>query len=66
MARNLDRESACSRTRRRTTPGESTEPLVWLPTVTGAMKAATAAADPLEEPPGVRAGSWGLAVLPGL
>ena len=29
------------------------------------MKSPTAAAEPLEEPPGVRAGSWGLWVLPG-
>ena len=29
------------------------------------MPAATAAADPLEEPPGVCSGLWGLRVLPG-
>ena len=31
----------------------------------GTMFTATAAAEPLEEPPGVRVRSWGLAVLPG-
>src|SRR5437879_2092030 len=29
------------------------------------MPAATAAAEPLEDPPGVRAGMWGFRVLPG-
>src|SRR2546430_13142141 len=29
------------------------------------MPAATAAAEPLEDPPGVRAGLWGFRVLPG-
>ena len=42
-----------------------TDPLVWLPSASGTMPAATAAADPLDEPPGVCAGLWGLRVLPG-
>ena len=46
--------------------GRITEPLVWLPIAKGAMPAATAAAEPLDEPPGVRAGSCGLRVLPGV
>jgi hypothetical protein len=41
------------------------DPLVWLPIAPGTMLAATAAAEPLEEPPGVRSGSCGLRVLPG-
>lgn len=31
-----------------------TDPAVWLPTDSGTMPAATAAADPADEPPGVR------------
>jgi hypothetical protein len=42
-----------------------TEPFVCVPSATGTMRAATAAADPLDEPPGVRAGSCGLRVFPG-
>src|SRR3954470_1876319 len=45
--------------------GRITEPLVWLPSASGTMPAATAAAEPLELPPGVRAGSCGLRVGPG-
>ena len=45
--------------------GRITEPTVWEPSARGAMPAATAAAEPLEEPPGVRWRSWGLAVAPG-
>ena len=45
--------------------GRITEPLVCEPTAAGTMCAATAAAEPLEEPPGVRPASWGLVVLPG-
>jgi len=41
------------------------EPAVWLPSASGTMLAATAAAEPLEEPPGVCAGLCGLRVLPG-
>ncbi len=41
------------------------EPVVWLPRASGTMPAATAAAEPLEEPPGVWAGLCGLRVLPG-
>ena len=42
-----------------------TEAAVWLPSAAGTMKSATAAADPLEEPPGVRERSRGLRVGPG-
>ncbi len=45
--------------------GRITEPLVCDPMAPGTMWAATAAADPLDEPPGVREGSCGLRVLPG-
>ena len=45
--------------------GRITEPRVWVPKAMKAMKSPTAAAEPLEEPPGVWAGSWGLRVLPG-
>src|SRR5256885_16731543 len=41
------------------------EPPVWLPRASGTMPAATAAAEPLEEPPGVCAGSYGFRVLLG-
>ena len=39
-------------------------PAVWVPVESGTMPAPTAAADPLDEPPGVRAGSCGLTVGP--
>ncbi len=45
--------------------GRIVDPPVWLPSATGTCPAATAAADPLEEPPGVRPRSRGLAVGPG-
>ncbi len=45
--------------------GRIVEPPVWVPKASGAMKSATAAADPLDEPPGVCAGLWGLRVGPG-
>ena len=45
--------------------GRITEPAVWLPSASGTMKSATAAAEPLEEPPGVCAGLRGFLVLPG-
>src|SRR5207245_2395982 len=45
--------------------GRITDPFVWLPMASGTIPAATAAADPLEEPPGVRSGSCGFRVLPG-
>src|SRR5687768_14806952 len=41
-----------------------TEPPVSDPSAIGAMPAATAAADPPDEPPGTRARSWGLRVGP--
>src|SRR5207245_9759470 len=46
--------------------GRMTDPPVWLPSASGTISAATAAADPLDEPPGVWAGSYGLRVLPGV
>ena len=33
--------------------GRSTDPIVWVPSANGIMPAATAAAEPLELPPGV-------------
>src|SRR3954452_7836355 len=41
------------------------EPPTWVPTAAGTMLAPTAAAEPDEEPPGVRALSNGLVVGPG-
>src|SRR5215471_9282999 len=43
--------------------GRITEPLVWVPMAVGTKPAATAAAEPLDEPPGVCAGFHGLRVL---
>ena len=40
------------------------DPPVWLPSDSGTIPAATAAADPLEEPPGVCPGLCGFRVLP--
>lgn len=40
--------------------GRMTEPPVWVPLASGAMKAATAAAEPLEETPGDRSVPCGL------
>ena len=45
--------------------GLITEPVVCVPIAIGTMPLATAAADPLEEPPGVCSIFHGLAVLPG-
>jgi len=45
--------------------GRIVEPAVWLPSASGTIAAATAAAEPLEEPPGVCSGLCGLRVLPG-
>ncbi len=45
--------------------GRITEPEVCVPSASGTIPAATAAAEPEEEPPGVRAGSCGLVVGPG-
>jgi hypothetical protein len=44
----------------------SVEPPVWVPKASGTMKSATAAAEPLEEPPGVCARLSGLQVGPGV
>ena len=41
------------------------EPPTWVPIAAGTMREATAAAEPEEEPPGVRVGSNGLVVAPG-
>src|SRR5215510_3698330 len=46
--------------------GRSTDPPVWVPTANGTMPAATAAADPLELPPGVCARLRGLRVGAGV
>src|SRR5215472_14376746 len=45
--------------------GRMTEPAVCVPVANGSIPAATAAADPIDEPPGVRVGSHGLVVGPG-
>ncbi len=45
--------------------GRITEPAVCVPSASGTMPSATAAAEPLDEPPGVRDGAAGLRVLPG-
>src|SRR2546422_10186100 len=45
--------------------GRSTEPRTWLPVAAGSIEAATAAAEPDEEPPGVRVKSHGFSVGPG-
>src|SRR5204862_3807431 len=45
--------------------GRITEPPVWLPSVTATMPAATAAAEPDDEPPGVCEGLRGLRVPAG-
>jgi hypothetical protein len=42
--------------------GRITEPRTWLPVAIGSMQSATAAAEPDEEPPGVRVRSHGLHV----
>ena len=46
--------------------GRMIEPTVCVPSAIGTMKSATAAAEPLDEPPGVRRMSCGLVVLPGV
>jgi hypothetical protein len=45
--------------------GRTTDPAVCVPSATGTMPSATAAAEPLDDPPGVLRGSSGLTVLPG-
>ena len=42
--------------------GRMTEPRTWLPVASGSIEAATAAAEPEDEPPGVRVRSQGLLV----
>jgi len=46
--------------------GRITEPAVCVPSASGASPAATAAAEPLEDPPGVCAGFHGLRVAQGV
>src|SRR5438093_11545594 len=46
--------------------GRMTEPFVCEPIAAGTTPAATAAADPIDEPPGVREGSHGFSVWPGV
>src|SRR5215470_5202129 len=45
--------------------GRITEPPVCVPIASGTMKSATAAAEPLDDPPGVNPGSCGFVVGPG-
>ena len=45
--------------------GRIVEPPVWVPKPTGTWKSATAAAEPLDEPPGVCAGFSGCTVSRG-
>jgi len=44
--------------------GRITEPAVWEPSAAGTIRSATAAAEPLDDPPGVREESRGLRVFP--
>src|SRR5437867_3850516 len=45
--------------------GRITDPLVCVPTAPGTMPQATPAADPIDDPPGVRRTSHGFFVCPG-
>ena len=45
--------------------GRMTEPAVWVPSATSTMPVATAATEPLDEPPGVWVTRCGLVVGPG-
>ena len=45
--------------------GRMVEPRAWVPSVTGSIRAATDAAEPQDEPPGVRRVSNGLRVRAG-
>src|SRR5262249_8659018 len=42
--------------------GRTFEPIVWVPNASGIIRAATAAAEPLDEPPGVQTRLHGLRV----
>ena len=44
-------------------PGRIIDPPVWVPSAAGTIRSATAAAEPLDDPPGVRPRSWGLRVI---
>ncbi len=46
--------------------GRVTEPAVWVPSATSAIPQATAAAEPIDEPPGVCVARCGFVVGPGL
>ena len=46
-------------------PGRIIEPAVWVPSAMSACPSATAAADPLDDPPGVCPALRGLTVGPG-
>ena len=46
--------------------GRMIEPAVCVPSASGSIASATAAAEPLDDPPGVWAGASGLRVGPGL
>src|SRR5205814_2390928 len=46
-------------------PGRIVEPFVWVPSAPGITPAATAAAEPIDDPPGVRSRSYGFRVGPG-
>ena len=58
------RKSALSPKMPQNAAGTRIDPFVSLPSVSGTMPAATAAADPPEEPPATRSGSCGLRVGP--
>src|SRR6267142_6101261 len=53
---------AFSRTSPQYEAGRTFEPIVCVPSASGTMRAATAAAEPLDEPPGVQARFHGLRV----
>ena len=46
--------------------GRTREPAVWLPKASGTIADPTAAADPLDDPPGVCPASCGFRVFPGV
>src|SRR5260370_3932979 len=59
------RNEGLNRERPQKAAGGMTEPPVWLPRAIGTMPAATAAAEPEDDPPGVWAGWRGLRVAAG-
>ena len=46
--------------------GRIVDPPVWVPRANGTMPSATAAAEPLDDPPGVCSGRCGFLVAPGV